>query len=159
MLDSIRRTVTPLGIALAFLAVASLAVPRVATADTPLYERLGGAYPIAMVVDEFIDRLLADDTLNANPAIDEARKRVPPAGLKYHVTSFMIQATGGPEVYIGRGMEEAHAHLDITEKEWRAMVAEFRAVLYAFNVPEPEQQELIDLVTMVKEEVVSVPSQ
>ena len=47
-----------------------------------LYERLGGVYSIATVVDDFIERLLVNDTLNANPAIDAARKRVPKAGLK-----------------------------------------------------------------------------
>ena len=42
-----------------------------------LYKCLGGVYSIATVVDDFIKRLLINDTLNANPAIDEARKRVP----------------------------------------------------------------------------------
>lgn len=158
MTDRIRKPVLRLGALLALLAVTVLPLPRPAAADTPLYQRLGGAYPIATVVDEFIDRLLANGTLNANPAIDEARRRVPPAGLKYHVTSFMIEATGGPEVYTGRGMQEAHAHLEISETEWRAMAAELRAVLYAFNVPEAEQRELIELVATVKDQVVSAPS-
>lgn len=42
------------------------------------------------------------------------------------MTFFVVQATGGPEVYAGRGMKEAHVHLNITEREWRAMAAEFR---------------------------------
>lgn len=52
-----------------------------------LYERLGGVYSIATVVDDFIERLLVNATLNANPAISEARARVPKAGLKFHVTA------------------------------------------------------------------------
>ena len=60
-----------------------------------LYERLGGVYSIATVVDDFIDRLLVNDTLNANPAIDAARKRVPRAGLKFQVTALVCQVTGG----------------------------------------------------------------
>ena len=40
-----------------------------------LYDRLGGVYSIATVVDDFIERLLVNDTLNANPAISEARAR------------------------------------------------------------------------------------
>lgn len=159
MLRNTRFTTAPLAIALLAVTLLACAAPRAANAQTSLYERLGGSYPIAMVVDEFIDRLLVNDTLNANPAIDAARKRVPSAGLKYHVTSFVIQATGGPEVYIGRGMEEAHAHLDITETEWRAMVAELRAVLYAFHVPEAEQQELIDLVATLKGDIVTGSSE
>lgn len=59
------------------------------------WRRLGGAYPIAVVVDDFVDRLLVNDILNANPAIREARERVPRQGLKVHVTTLVCQATGG----------------------------------------------------------------
>ena len=69
-----------------------------------LYDRLGGVYPIAVVVDDFIERLLVNDTLNANPAIKEARARVPAAGLSFHVTTLVCQATGGPCKYVGRDM-------------------------------------------------------
>src|SRR5262245_4490051 len=61
-----------------------------------LYERLGGAYSIATVVDDFIERLLVNATLNANPAINEARARVPKAGLKFHVTALVCEVSGGP---------------------------------------------------------------
>jgi hemoglobin len=121
---------------------------------TSLYERLGGAYAIATVVDAFIERLLVNEMLNANPAIAAARKRVPKAGLKYHVTSFMIQATGGPKVYVGRSMEAAHDHLNITEGEWTAMTKDFRTILNRFKVPEAEQEELFALVGSVKPDIV-----
>ncbi len=51
--------------------------------EKSLYERLGGVYSIATVVDDLIERLLVNDILNANPAINEARHRVPKAGLKF----------------------------------------------------------------------------
>jgi hemoglobin len=47
-----------------------------------LYDRLGGVYSIATVVDDFIDRIMVDQRLNANPLVDEAHHRVPPAGFK-----------------------------------------------------------------------------
>ena len=47
-----------------------------ATQDSPnLYERLGGIYSIATVVDDLIDRVMADQRLNANPLVDEAHTR------------------------------------------------------------------------------------
>ncbi len=61
-----------------------------------LYDRLGGLAPISVVVSDFIDALLPDPILNGNPAIDDARKRVPAPDLKYHVTAMVCQATGGP---------------------------------------------------------------
>jgi truncated hemoglobin YjbI len=46
-----------------------------------LYERLGGVYSIAVVVDDFIDRIMGDPRLNANPRVDEAHHRVSPQGV------------------------------------------------------------------------------
>ncbi|MEX1137786.1 MAG: group 1 truncated hemoglobin [Bacteroidota bacterium] len=123
-------------------------------AEKPLYERLGGVYAIATVVDDFIERLLVNDTLNANPAIDEARKRVPKAGLKFQVTALVCQVTGGPQMYAGRSMKESHKHLNITEREWQAMASDFKKTLDAFKVPEKEQQELFAIVGTTKKDIV-----
>ena len=126
-------------------------------AEAPsLYDRLGGVYSIATVVDDFIERLLVNDVLNANPAIDEARARVPKAGLKYRVTSMVGQATGGPEVYDGRSMKDAHSHLNISEAEWQAMLADFKLTLEKFEVPEAEQAELFAIVESTKGDIVMV---
>jgi hemoglobin len=125
-----------------------------AEARASLYSRLGGAYAIATVVDDFIERLLVNDTLNANPAIKHARDRVPRAGLKFHVTTLVCQVTGGPCQYAGRSMKEAHAHLNISEKEWDVMVADFKVTLSKFGVPANEQQELIAIVATTKPDIV-----
>ncbi len=123
--------------------------------ETPsLYERLGGIYAIATVVDDFIERLLVNDILNANPVINEARASVPKAGLKYRVTALMGQVTGGPQTYTGRSMKESHAHMNITEPEWQAMMADFQATLDYFEVPSQEQGELIDIVKSTKADIV-----
>lgn len=122
--------------------------------EASLYQRLGGVYNIAPVVDEFLEVLYVDDILNANPDIKEARDRVPKAYLKYHVTSMVCEASGGPEKYTGRGMKESHRHLNITEKEWQAMRADFKKVLDKFNVPEQEQKELFAIVESTKKDIV-----
>jgi hemoglobin len=120
----------------------------------PLYDRLGGVYSIATVVDDFIERLLVNRTLNANPAINEARAHVPKAGLKFQVTALVCEVTGGPCKYAGRGMKEAHQHLNITPAEWDAMVVDFKATLDTFKVPQAEQQELIAIVGSTKKDIV-----
>ncbi len=127
-------------------------------AEKPLYERLGGVYAVASVVDDFIERLLVNDILNANPAINAARKRVPKAGLKFQVTALVCQVTGGPQMYKGRSMEEAHKHLNITEREWEAMAADFKKTLDSFKVPEKEQQELFTIVGSTKGDIVMTGS-
>jgi hemoglobin len=119
-----------------------------------LYDRLGGLAPISVVVSDFIDALVPDSVLNANPAIDAARKRVPAPYLKYHVTALVCQATGGPCQYQGRGMKEAHAHLNITEREWNRMVTIFKEILAQHRVPAKETQELLAIVGSTKADIV-----
>jgi hemoglobin len=129
-------------------------LPAAQPATKSLYDRLGGVYSIATVVDDFIERLLVNDTLNANPAINEARAQVPKAGLKFHVTALVCEVTGGPCKYTGRSMKESHAHLNINEAQWQAMVADFRKTLDKFKVPAKEQEELITIVGSTKNEIV-----
>jgi hemoglobin len=122
-----------------------------------LYERLGGVWNIAVVVDDFIDRIMADPRLNKNPKVDEAHHRVPPAGFKYLVTEMVCAATGGPQRYTGRTMLDSHAHLDITEDEWQSFLADLRATLDKFSVPATEQSELFAIVETTKHDIVIAP--
>lgn len=146
--------------ALAFIALV-LALPQAAFAQEgekqeqeSLYDRLGGLAPISVVVSDFLDVLVPDPVLNANPAVDAARRRVPAPYLKYQVTALVCQATGGPCQYQGRGMKEAHAHLNITEKEWDRMVTLFKEVLAKHNVPAKETEELLEIVDSTKADIV-----
>lgn len=144
-------------VVVAMIAVMSTSIAPVAAPQEkpkPLYDRLGGVYSIATVVDDFIEGLLVNGTLNANPAINEARTRVPKAGLKFHVTALVCEVTGGPCKYSGRSMADAHAKLNINEAQWLAMVADFRKTLDKFKVPAKEQDELISIVGSTKKDIV-----
>jgi len=107
-----------------------------------LYERLGGIYSIATVVDDFIDRVMTDPRLNANPAVNEAHHKVAPAGFKYLVTEMVGMAAGGPQKYTGRSMADSHRDMNITPKEWEAFMDDFQQTLDKFKVPAGEQAEL-----------------
>ncbi len=111
-------------------------------AEASLYDRLGGVYNIAAVVDDLIDRLAANDALNANPGISSARIPARFPGLKYQLTAMVCQATGGPCSYTGMSMKDSHVNMGITEKDWELFEADFKATLDKFGVPEVEQQEL-----------------
>jgi len=119
-----------------------------------LYERLGGVYSIATVVDDLIDRVMADPRLNANPLVNEAHHRVPPAGFKYLVTEMVCWAAGGPQRYTGRSMRESHQHLKITAAEWEAFLDDFQHTLDKFHVPEAEQDELKAIVASTRGDIV-----
>ena len=119
-----------------------------------LYERLGGVYGIATVVDDFIDRIMVDPELNANPLVDEAHHRVPPAGFKYLVTEMVCWATGGPQKYTGKSMAESHRHLKITAEEWDAFLDDFQQTLDKFHVRAEEQAELKAIVNSTRSDIV-----
>jgi hemoglobin len=119
-----------------------------------LYERLGGVYSIASVVDDFIDRIMVDPRLNSNPLVDEAHHRVSPAGFKYLVTEMSCWATGGPQQYSGRSMYESHAHLKITGEEWGAFMEDLDLTFDKFQVPKPERDEFIAIISSTKPDIV-----
>jgi hemoglobin len=121
--------------------------------EESLYNRLGGAHAIAQVVDDFVDRIWVNEVLNANPKNKEAMGISKPA-LKYLATELTCMATGGPQKYSGRGMKEVHSELNISEKEWEAMLVDFKTTLNKFNVPAKEQSELLDLVGGLKGDIV-----
>jgi hemoglobin len=144
---------------LGFVAILLALNPAVAQSDEDqkqlsLFDRLGGLAPISAVVNDFIDVLVPDSALNANPAIEAARERVPASYLKYHVTAMVCQATGGPCQYHGREMKEAHVHLNITEMEWDRMVTLFKEVLAKHKVPPKEAQELLEIIGSTKADIV-----
>ena len=119
-----------------------------------LYERLGGVYAIATVVDDFINRIMVDPRLNANPRVDEAHHRVSPAGFKYLVTEMVCWATGGPQQYSGRSMRDSHEDLLITAAEWEAFLDDFQQTLDKFGVSQAEQAELKAIVDSTREDIV-----
>jgi hemoglobin len=123
-------------------------------AQKSLYDRLGGVYAIAAVIEDFIDRIMDNPRLNANPKVDEAHHRVSRAGFKYLVTEMVCWATGGPQQYTGRSMRDSHVHLDITEDEWQVFLADLQACLEKFAVPKAEQNELFALVDSTKGDIV-----
>jgi hemoglobin len=122
-----------------------------------LYDRLGGVYNIATVVDDLIDRVMVDPRLNANPRVDEAHHRVSAAGFKYLVTEMVCGAAGGPQQYTGRPMADSHRHLMITEQEWQAFMDDLQQTFSKFEVPQPEQEELRAIVESTKAGIVVSP--
>ena len=123
-----------------------------------LYDLLGGIYTIATAVDDFIDRIMVDERLNANPRVDEAHHRVSPPGFKYLVAEQVGEATGGPQRYTGRSMEDSHRHLLITADEWEAFIDDFNQTLDKFEVPEKERSELLGILESTRDAIVVGPA-
>ena len=122
--------------------------------STSLYERLGGVYSIAAVIDDFIDRIMDDPRLNANPKVDDAHHRVSRAGFKYLVTEQLCWAAGGPQKYTGRAMRDSHIHLNITASEWTAFLDDLEQTFNKFGVPTAERQEILAIVNSTRGDIV-----
>lgn len=128
---------------------------RPAASAPTLYERVGGIDKIAVLVDDVIERSYADPVFAANPRIHEAHRRFPKAVYKFNATALACQVMGGPQVYTGRSLKEAHQHLKVTEKEWQALITIFRDSMNSFSVPAREQGEIIGIIESTKGDIVS----
>jgi hemoglobin len=142
-------------IALAGTLFAAVTMAQQTAPTAPLYERLGGLKGITVVVDDFIDRLVVNETLNQNPAINAGRMASPAPYLKFQVSQMVCEVTGGPCKYAGKAMKESHAHLNISEAEWGVMAGEFQKSLDKFKVPAPEQKELFAIVGTTHDDIVT----
>jgi hemoglobin len=125
------------------------------TPQTPsLYKRLGGYDALAAVTDDFIGRLATDSSLVrffAGHGQDSKMR------IRQLVVDQLCAATGGPCVYIGRSMKQAHAGLGITGADWDQAVKHLVATLTKFTVPAPEQQEVLAAITTLKPDIVEKP--
>lgn len=130
-----------------------------AMAEEPsLYERLGGIFAIAAVVNRFSDEIITNPKLNENPALKawndtEAEFRLP--GLKFGRTQWVAALAGGPYEYTGLPLEEAHKDLHLTAEEFAEVGAEIVRALDYYKVPEREKEELVNAYMTAMPEVVS----
>jgi hemoglobin len=114
--------------------------------EPSLYDRLGGYFAIAAVVNRFSDQILTNATLNQNPALKawnetEAEARLP--GLKFGRTLWIAAAAGGPFEYTGLPLSEAHTEFNLTAEQFAEVGAEIVRALDFYEVPDREQQELV----------------
>jgi hemoglobin len=117
-----------------------------------LYERLGGIDAITAVVDSFVARCAGDDRINRK----FERTDVP--RLKKMLVDQVCEAAGGPCTYTGRGMRETHDGMGVTAGEFAALVEDLVATLDEFDVPTPEQEELLGVLGSMRDEIVEIES-
>jgi hemoglobin len=122
--------------------------------EQTLYERLGGYDAIAAVTDDFVGRLLADETFARFFAGFSSDSK---AKIRQHIVEFVCRETGGPCVYTGRDMKLVHAGIGIGKPEWDKAVELFGATLAALSVPEQEQKDLAALILPLEKDIVEKP--
>jgi hemoglobin len=130
-----------------------------------LYDRLGGVFAIAAVVDHFSDAVVHNPIVgqqSRNPALREWHTnnlgRLP--GLKFMRTLWVCNVSGGPFAYAATkpgstptGLEEAHRHLQISPDEFDEVAAELGRTLDFVKVPPREKDEVLSAFAAHKNEV------
>src|SRR6266496_4039100 len=134
--------------------------------ESSLYDRLGGAFAIAAVVDHFSDAVVKNPIVgqsSENAALREWHTnglgRLP--GLKFMRTLWVCNVAGGPQHYAATkegstplGLEEAHRELKISPAEFDEVAAELARTLDFFKVPEQEKGEVLAAFAAHKDEVI-----
>jgi hemoglobin len=133
--------------------------------EKSLYERLGGAFAIATVVDHFSDAVVQNPIIgkkSENPALREWHTnnlgRLP--GLKFMRTLWVCNVAGGPFQYTATkpgstpvGLEVAHRDLKISPAQFDEVAAELGRTLDFFKVPQREKKEVLAAFSAHKGEV------
>jgi hemoglobin len=133
--------------------------------EPSLYERLGGVFAIAAVIDHFSDAVVRNPIVgqrSENPALREWHTnnlgRLP--GLKFMRTLWVCNVAGGPFQFSATrpgstalGLEEAHRNLRISPAEFDEVAAELSRTLDAVHVPEREKEEVLGAFAAHKNEV------
>jgi hemoglobin len=158
-------TAAPVALAGADKAYAQAKEPTAEKSDKSLYERLGGIFAIAAVVDHFSDAVVKNPVAgqkSKNPQLREWHtknlKRLP--GLKFQRTLWVANAAGGPFQFKATkpgktplGLEEAHRDLKISSEEFDAVAMELGRSLDFAKVPKREKDEVLAAFAAHKDEV------
>jgi hemoglobin len=148
-----------------FTMTLALPLQSASGAEKSLYERLGGVFAIAAVVDHFSDAVVQNPIVgkaSQNPALREWHtenlNRLP--GLKFMRTLWVCEVTGGPfefsptkpgETHLG--LEKAHLDLKISPEEFDEVAAELGRSLDFAKVPAREKGEVLAAFASHKKEV------
>ena len=133
--------------------------------ESSLYERLGGVFAIAAVIDHFSDAVVQNPIVgqsSKNPALREWHTnnlgRLP--GLKFMRSLWVCNVAGGPFEFTATkpgdtpiGLEEAHREFQISPEEFDEVAAELGRTLDFFKVPAREKGEVLAAFAAHKDEV------
>lgn len=123
-------------------------------ANKSLYERLGGYDVIAAVIDDLMKRIVSDPRLAkyfAGHGEDSMKH------LRQMQVEMICEATGGPCFYTGRNMKAVHKGIGINGIEWQSLITHLVGVLDTFNVADAEQKEVLNILNMIKGDIVERP--
>ncbi|ADD05585.1 globin family protein [Natrialba magadii ATCC 43099] len=113
-----------------------------------LYDRLGGADAIGAVVDEFYDRVVADEQVaHFFDDVDMQKQRT-------HQAQFISSVAGGPVEYTGGEMEAVHDGMGIDHDEFDAIATHLNDALLEFDVDDDDREAVLEAIESYREPIV-----
>ncbi len=117
-----------------------------------LYERLGGTVGITKIANDVVDLHLVNKAI----AVRFKNAKMDMAALKNGAATFLIAGTGGPAVYKGLDMLAAHKGMNISDKEFLAVISDIMTALDMNNIGQREKEEVLFVLYSMREEIVAV---
>lgn len=117
-------------------------------AQHTLYDRLGGKEKIAQITEDVWINHVSNPDVATRYANSDAEK------VKALVNEFVCWGTGGPVQYSGKDMLEAHRTMNISHREFMAVIDDVMRALDKNNVQTKEKNELLGLLFSLKDQVI-----
>jgi len=132
------------------VAQAPAASPASSTDDT-LYQALGGTAGIQKLMEAFVRDLVAD------PRTSPFFKPLDLDHLRAQLSDQVCQVSGGPCLYQGTPMKKAHAGVDITRRDFNALVEVLQHSMDEAQIPFRTQNALLARLAPMHRDIVNAP--
>jgi methyl-accepting chemotaxis protein len=117
--------------------------------DNSLYSQVGGEAAVRAVVTEFYNRVLEDQALA--PYFRHKQRN----GLEESQVQFFTQVLGGPKIYQGRSMADAHKNLHITDKNFDRVAVHLKETLESLDLEPSHIDTIMNTVAPLKRDIVN----
>jgi hemoglobin len=115
-----------------------------------LYERLGGTEGITKIASDVVDHHMVNESIKVRFADSDV------AALKDAAATFFITGTGGPNVYKGKDLLEAHKGMNISADEFMSVLDDSMSALEKNNIGQREQEEVLYALYSMRTQIMSV---
>ncbi|MET0335037.1 MAG: group 1 truncated hemoglobin [Rhizobacter sp.] len=138
-------------VAVALMITASLHASAQTRTDDSLYQQLGGQPGLTKLMDDFMNRLLADKRMN--PFF----KDVDHKHVKAQLVAQFCEVSGGPCKLKGPDMQKAHAGMDITKRDFNALVEVLQDSMKAQGIDFSTQNQLLARLAPMHRDIINTP--
>lgn len=120
-----------------------------------LYERLGGAAGISVLVDDVVAAHMNNPQIKARflPYLEDPGHL---AEVKKRLREFLGMGGGGPEQYSGRSMPDTHRGMNISAQEYMAAIDDILGALDKHKVDEQTRKDVLAIAYSLKDQIIHV---